>query len=128
LGQYAARLVRTPEDTVPLLSGHLSFIREMPVLIDNFSLNDIEYLFGVHVPALVALALLAVYKVDAAFEISHGIDRISVVYLISSRIQDEELVQHLEDIGRGLMDDCEYKFALQGKFFQEVDNVFRVTR
>src|SRR5690606_23672303 len=122
------RTMKTGENTIPLLCRDLSLICKISVFIDDLGLDDIEDLFRIDVSALMALALLAVHEVDTSLEIGNRIHRIAVVDLVSTRVEDKQLIEHLEDVGRWLVDDGKNQLALEREFLEQVDNIFRVAR
>lgn len=59
-------------------------------------------------------------------KVGHRFHGVSIVYLKTANIQDDQGIEHLEYIGRGLVDDHKNHFATKGQLFQQVHNVFRV--
>src|SRR5690348_7436586 len=81
---------------VPLFRGDLALIGEIPVFIDNFRLDDIEYLLGVYIAAFVTLTFFAVHKIDASLEVSYSVYRVSIIDLVAACVEDKQLIEHLE--------------------------------
>src|SRR5687768_14100081 len=86
------------ENSVPLFCRDLSFIGKVSVFIDHLALDDIKYLLGIYISTFMAFSFLTVHKVNAFFEVGDSINGISVIDLISSGIEDQELVKHFENI------------------------------
>src|SRR5688572_26548523 len=81
---------------VPLLRGDLSFIGEVPILIDHLGLNNIKYLFRVNVAAFMAFAFITVNHVYTSLEIHDRIYRITIIDLIASSVKNQKFIKHFE--------------------------------
>src|SRR5688500_16538829 len=75
-----------------------------------------------------AFTLFTIYEVNAFLEIHDSVNRVPVVDLISSIIENEKFIKHLKDVRGRLMDDCEHQLSLKTELFQQIDDIFRVAR
>src|SRR5689334_18022110 len=81
------------ECVIPLFRSNLSLVGEISVFIDHLRLNDVEYLLRIYVSAFMTLPFVTVNEVDALLKINNGVNRISVVDLISAGIKYEEFIK-----------------------------------
>src|SRR3954453_18185759 len=91
------------KEMIPKLRSDLSFIREISKVIDHFRFDNVEDLFRIDITAFGTFALVAVYQIDVLFEIGYRIDRVSIIDLKATGIEDHKAVKHLEYVGARLM-------------------------
>ena len=89
-------------------------LRFIAVFIHHFSFNDVEYLFGVHVAAVRAFAFRKIHLVCQSFEVDDAFNGIAVINRVATIVQDKQLIEHLEDVARRLVDYGKDQFSAQG--------------
>jgi len=70
----------------------------MPILIYHLRLDDVKYLFWVYIPTIMAFPLITIDQINAFLKINDGVDRISVVNLVTARIENQKFVKHLKNV------------------------------
>src|SRR5690606_26906220 len=92
------------EVLIPLRGTHLAGVGKTTVFIDDLGFNDVEDLLRVDVTALRACTLRLVSSIDNRAGVDDGFHGSAIVNLTATRIEDDQRVEHLEDIRRWLMD------------------------
>src|ERR1044071_7526502 len=103
-------------------------MREATKLVHNPGLYNIEYLLRVNVTALRASTRRLVGSVHNILEVVHRLQRVSIIDLESTHIENDQRVEHLEDIRRRLVDHHEDHLATKRQLLQQVHDVFRISR
>ena len=86
------------EVLIPLSWRNFPGIRQSAVFVYHLRFDDTEYLLRVDVSAFRACALRLVGRINDIAEVKHRFNWIPVLNLKTSHIQDDEGVEHLEDI------------------------------
>ena len=114
------------ETLLPLRRRYLALVLEITVFIDLLCFDDVEYDFRRGVTADGALALLALDLIVSGLEIGDTVDRMSVIYHVTTRIKDDHLIEHLVYLRRRLVDNHKNKFSFEGQLPQKVHYILRV--
>ncbi len=113
-------------DFVPVFGAFLASVGGVAIFVFLAGVEDVEDEFGVDVAAGGALSDVGVGLVVLGFEVYDALGGVAVVDGVSAGVEDEHFVEHLVDVGRGLVDDDEHEFAFEGEFSQEVHYVLGV--
>src|SRR5690606_34436668 len=116
------------EVLVPLCSAYLQGIGKPTVFVDDLRFNVDEDLYWSDVSAFRTSTLSLVGSVHDLTEVDDGFHRIAIVNLKAARVEDDECVEHLEDVGRRLVNHHEHHLSSQRQFLQQVHDVFRISR
>jgi hypothetical protein len=66
------------------------------VLINHFCLYNIEYLFRIYIATLMAFPFVAIDQINTFFEVYDSVNRVTVINLKSSIVQDQQFIEHLK--------------------------------
>src|SRR4030042_751849 len=109
----------------PVTRGDASGICRLSAFSENPGLNNIEDLFGIYIAAYIAFALVVISLFNSFLEIFDRLNRVPIIYKVSSGIKYDKLIEHLEYIGGRLMYDDEKEFSLACQFLQEGEDISR---
>src|SRR5690606_3024791 len=104
------------EVLIPLSRRDFASICVSTILVDDLRLDDREYLFRINISTLGAGALILVRSMDNITEVSDSFDRVSVIDLKAPGVHDDQRVEHLEYIGRWLVDHNKDHLPAKRKF------------
>jgi len=83
------------------------------MLIDDFGFNDLQDLVRIDVSATGTLVFTGIGMVALGFEIDYCLGGISRIDLVSPPVHKNDTVEHLIEVGGGLMNVYKHQFSLE---------------
>ena len=103
---------------MPFLRRYAAFLRVVSVLVYDTGFHDLEDFLAVDVAADWTFAFASVGVVAQRLEIRHCLHRVAVVDDVAALVHHPQLVKHLENLARRLVDVYDHNFAVQRLLLQ----------